>query len=89
MPNALIEALAAGLPVITTSVGVISDYLVNDSSAIIIEPKKVNNITKSLEKLINDYNLRRKLSKKGFLVAKTYFSAETSLKKLSKITVAN
>ena len=29
MPNALIEALAAGLPVITTSVGVICDYLVN------------------------------------------------------------
>lgn len=85
MPNALIEALAAGLPVITTSVGVICDYLVNDSSAIIIKPKKVNNITKSLEKLINDYNLRRKLSKKGFLVAKTNFSTETSLKKLSKI----
>ena len=40
MPNALIEALATALPVITTSVGVINDYLVNNSSAIIIEPKK-------------------------------------------------
>ena len=85
MPNALIEALAAALPVITTSVGVINDYLVNNSSAIIVEPKEVNKITKSLEKLINDYNLRKKLSKNGFLVAKTNFSTETSLKKLSKI----
>jgi glycosyltransferase involved in cell wall biosynthesis len=85
MPNALIEALAAALPVITTSVGVINDYLVNNSSAIIIEPKEVNKITKSLEKLINDHNLRKKLSKNGFLVAKTSFSTETSLKKLSKI----
>lgn len=85
MPNALIEALAAALPVITTSVGVINDYLVNNSSAIIVEPKEVNKITKSLEKLINDYNLRKKLSKNGFLVAKTNFSTKTSLKKLSKI----
>ncbi len=39
MPNALIEALASGLPAITTSVGVIPDYLVNNSSALLVEQK--------------------------------------------------
>lgn len=85
MPNALIEALATGLPSITTSVGVIPDYLKHDFSALLIEPNNPNNIKKSLEKLINDINLRNKLSKNGLLVAKNCFASQTSLEKFSKI----
>ena len=84
MPNALIEALASGLPSITTSVGVIPDYLINNNSALIVEPKNLNKLKKSIEKLINDDNLREKLSKNGLLVAKENFSTTKSLDSFSK-----
>jgi len=84
MPNALIEALASGLPSITTSVGVIPDYLINNNSALIVEPKNLNKLKKSIEKLINDNNLREKLSKNGLLVAKENFSTTKSLDSFSK-----
>ena len=87
MPNALIEALASGLPSITTSVGVIPDYLINNKSALIVEPKNANKLKKSIENLINDNNLRKKLSKNGLFVAKKNFSTKRSLDNFSKCIV--
>ena len=84
MPNALIEALASGLPSITTSVGVIPDFLKNNISGLIIESKNSNILKKSIEKLIND-NLRKKLSKNGILVAQKNFETDKSLENFSKI----
>ncbi len=85
MPNALIEALAAGVPSVTTSVGVIPDYLQHNFSTLFIDAKNQNNLQKSLEKLINDINLRIKLSKNGLSVAEKFFSSRTSLENFSKI----
>lgn len=85
MPNSLIEATACGLPSICTDIGMVSDYYLNNEDIIIIRPKNQNILAKSLEKLINDVNLRKKLSVNGRLVSKKMFSTNTNLRKLSKI----
>ena len=85
MPNALIEALASGLTSITTSVGVIPYLVKNNISGLIIESKNSNILKKSIEKLINDNNLRKKLSKNGILVAQKNFETDKSLENFSKI----
>ncbi len=85
MPNALIEALASGLPAIVTKVGVIPDYLKNNISAILIDSKSSLNIEISINKLINNYNLRQKISNNGMEVARKYFSSKRTLDKFSKI----
>ncbi len=85
MPNALIEAISAGLPTIATPVGVIPNYLTHNESTLLVEPNNIINLEKSIEKLINDVNLRKKISKNGLLIAKKFFEAEKSIKKLSAI----
>ena len=85
MPNALIEAISTGLPSVTTSVGVISNYLKNNKSTILVEPNNTINLEKSIEKLINDVNLRQIISKNGILIAEKYFYAEKSINKLTAI----
>ena len=42
MPNSLIEATAAGLPSISTDVGMVSDYYNNKESILIIDLKNQN-----------------------------------------------
>ncbi len=85
MPNALIEALASGLPTISTSVGIISDYIIDNYNGILVQPKNQLNLKKAIEKTINDVNLRNKLSKNGIDLAENLFSEDVSLKKLSDI----
>ncbi len=85
MPNSLIEALASGLPSIVTDVGVISNYVINNKHALVVKPKDINDLQNSIEKLILDSKLRKKLSKNGYLLAKDVFLTNDSLKKLSAI----
>lgn len=85
MPNSLIEAVSSGIPSIVSSVGVIPNYFRHLENILLIEPKNITNLQESIEVLINDYDLRKKLSHNGVLTAKNFFSEEKSLKYLSKI----
>ena len=49
-----------------------------------LEIEALRKLKKSIEKLINDNNLREKLSKNGLLVAKENFSTTKSLDSFSK-----
>ena len=85
MPNALIEALACGLPSIVSPVGVIPDYLTNLENCIFVSPRDSDSLEKSILLLINDFELRKKISKNGNLLAKNVFLTDNSLSKLSSI----
>ncbi len=85
MPNSLIEALAAGLPSICSSVGSIPDYIYHNHNGLLIEPKNQLDLEKNLEKLIEDVDLRKKLSKNAVMIAEKEFSSDVSLKKLSML----
>ena len=79
------QALASGLPSIVSSVGVIPDYLTDNIHAKIIPPKNTLALESAIISLNDNLELRNKLSKNGFLLAKTLFLSKTSLKKLSSI----
>ena len=85
MPNSMIESMAAGLAVIVTSVGVIPDFLENNKHALIIPKKDLKALENAMMKIINDYDLRVKLSKNGQLLAKNRFSTNKEISKLTKI----
>ncbi len=85
MPNALIEAVSSGIPSIASSVGVIPNYFTHLENILLIEPKNITNLQISIEKLIDNYDLRKKISNNGYIVAKNFFSEDKSLKLLSDI----
>lgn len=85
MPNALIEALSCGLASIVSNVGMISNYLVNDSNALLIPPKDSKSLITAMEELILNKKLKINISKNGHKVANEYFSSEKELKSLSKL----
>ena len=61
---ALVEALAAGLPVVTTSIGAAPE-IVNDSCGVLVPPGDEPALAAALRRLIESPGLRRKLGRGG------------------------
>ncbi|MEX0919236.1 MAG: glycosyltransferase family 4 protein [Parcubacteria group bacterium] len=60
--NSFIEAMAAGLPVIASPVGGITDFLVDGETGLMVEPKSPRLIAFQVQKLINDSVLRDQIT---------------------------
>ncbi|MFH0956208.1 MAG: glycosyltransferase family 4 protein [Candidatus Falkowbacteria bacterium] len=64
-PTSIMEAMAAGLPVIAANVGG-SSYLIKDGeNGLLVEEKNSNELARAMIKLIGDENLRQKIKMKN------------------------
>src|SRR6056297_3508617 len=61
-PVSLIEALAAGKPVISTKVGGIEDVVNHKKNGILVPSDNVNAFTKAMQSLVSDDNLRSEMA---------------------------
>ncbi|MCX6111680.1 MAG: glycosyltransferase family 4 protein [Proteobacteria bacterium] len=61
-PRAIIEAMSAGNPVISTPIGAIPDTVIDGETGFLIEPQNPNMLADRIIKLIEDEELRRKMS---------------------------
>jgi len=63
MSNAMLEALASGLPIITTNTGGAEELVSNEKNGYLIKMKNSADIAKKIEKLITHPELRKKMGK--------------------------
>ncbi len=84
LPNAMIEAMSAGLACIVSDVGMIPDYIQSDYNGLIFENKKVKELYRALIKLVSNEEFTRKIAKNGFLYAQSNFSIENGISILSE-----
>ncbi len=68
-PQVLIEGMARGLPIIATAVAGIPYHLADGENAILLPPRNPDALTKSIERLMGDADLYRKLSRNGLQFA--------------------
>ncbi|MEA2054534.1 MAG: glycosyltransferase family 4 protein [Candidatus Thermoplasmatota archaeon] len=61
----LLEAMASGVPVISTKVGGIAEVLEDGKYGILVEPNSPGKLAKGIIELLDDKNLRRNMAKKG------------------------
>jgi len=76
MPNAIIEALAAGLPVVATDVGAVGDMVVDGVNGFLIPARDTDRLVQALRDLLIDGPLRERMGRAGWHIAKERFSAE-------------
>ncbi len=71
--NSFIEAMAAGLPVIATSVGGIPDFLINEETGLFCEVNNPESIARQVTRLLNDPVLMTKLKENGPKLAREQY----------------
>jgi glycosyltransferase involved in cell wall biosynthesis len=79
IPLTLIQAAQAGLPIVATHVGSISDIVINESTGYLTS-SNASDLADAIEKLARDPQLRKMMGDAGKARAAQYFSLERMLK---------
>ena len=75
-PNSLVEAMAAGRPVVATRVGGNVDA-VRATTGILVEPRNPEQLTRALEQLLADDSLRRRMGAAAQQLARREYHADS------------
>ena len=85
VPVVLMEAMAAGVPVLTTQIAGVPELVTHDSSGWLVPPGEVAILTEGLATLINDTELRNRLGKAGQEKVTAEFNVVLEAQKLADI----
>jgi hypothetical protein len=88
MPNAVLEAMAAGLPVVTTAVGGVRDFAVDGRDALLLESVEPRRIADAIERLASQPELRSRLGLRGRELARRYFVSDVVGARLARVLEA-
>lgn len=70
----LIEAMACGLPVIGSNIGGITDIIQDGENGLLVNQKDIHELSKSINKLIENPDLKEKIARKGYQNVQIKFS---------------
>lgn len=76
MPMSVLEAMAAGRPVVASSVGGVPEAVVDGVTGLLVPPGRPDDLAVALERLVADDDLRRRLGDAGRARAVERFSLE-------------
>jgi glycosyltransferase involved in cell wall biosynthesis len=84
LPNAMIEAMAAGLAVVVTGVGAIPELITNRHTGLLVEPRNTDELTRALDEIIVDGELRESLGRQAYRAAVREFEVEAAVNRLAQ-----
>jgi colanic acid/amylovoran biosynthesis glycosyltransferase len=82
LPQMLMEAMACGVPVVSTKLVGIPDLIVDGETGLLAEPNNTNDLTAKLQQLIDDKSLRSTLAANGRQQVGDQFDLATCLNPL-------
>lgn len=72
-PLSVIEAMAAGLPIVSTAAGGVPELLQNGKEGFIVQPGRADQLSEAMMTLVNDADLRRRMGAAAAVRAKEKF----------------
>ena len=85
MPMVLLEAMAAGCPVIATDVGGVSKVIEDEKNGLLVPSMDSRKFAHSIETLLSNVEFRKKYAQNGLISFKEKFSAYTMTRKYENL----
>lgn len=85
VPQAIVQAMACGLPVISTPIGSIAEAVIDHVTGLIVPPRDSNALESAMEHLIQSPELRSKYGAAGLRHAREQFSLEQMLNRMEAV----
>jgi len=85
---ALMEAAAAGLPIIATDVGALREAAIDGRSALVIPPGDARGLRAAIERLVDEEATRARLGRAGLALAHDKFDAERNNQAILRIVAS-
>jgi glycosyltransferase involved in cell wall biosynthesis len=82
LPTVIMEAMATGLPVVSTKIGGIPEMVIQDETGFLVQPGDAVALAAAIERLINDCSSAQRLGRAGRQRAQTLFSIEKNAREL-------
>jgi glycosyltransferase involved in cell wall biosynthesis len=82
LPTVIMEAMAAGLPVISTDIGGISEMVVQNETGFLVQSGNEVALAAAIEKVIDDSLSARRLGHAGYHRAQEFFAIEKNVREL-------
>ena len=85
LPIAIIEAMAAGLPVLSTYVGGIPDIIEEGENGLLCDPGRIDMFTKHIKKILTDTELRNHIEQQNRQKAFQFYDIDQCARKIFNI----
>jgi glycosyltransferase involved in cell wall biosynthesis len=85
MPNALLEAMACGLPSVATRVSGSEDIVLNEINGLLVEPEQPAELAQALRRIIEDTDLAQRLGREGRITVANEYQLSTVVEKCIKL----
>jgi len=85
LPKVVLEAMACGLPVVTTRVSGNTDAVVDGETGVLIEPRSVGQLRVAMLDLLSDSELMAKMGSRGRRRVLEQFTWERAAKRVSEV----
>ena len=76
MPQAVLEAMNCGLPIVATCVGGVPEAVIDGETGLLVEPKNVDQLRQAMERMITDPAFRVAAGQQGLRRAREVFDSE-------------
>jgi colanic acid/amylovoran biosynthesis glycosyltransferase len=89
LPTVIMEAMATGLPVISTGIGGIPEMVIQDETGFLVQPGDAAALAGAIENVVGDALLAQRFGHAGYKRAQELFSIENNARELCALINAN
>ena len=82
LPTVIMEAMATGLPVVSTNIGGIPEMVIENETGFLVQPGNAAAMADAIERVINDPSLAQRLGQFGYERAQALFSIGKNVREL-------